>query len=155
MNDVRPQGWSFGRIMTAAISTCALALVAVSCGGSSDNADSANGADAGAVVSTETGSAGGASASNGEQLARSNGCAGCHGQDFGGGAGPALVGLAGSEVVLVDGSTIVADTAYLTRSIAEPSADLVVDYTLKMPANGLSDAEIADIVAYIETLADG
>lgn len=144
------------RMITVAVSTCALAVVAVSCGGSSDGAEGADSAvESGGVVSTETPSAGGTSAANGEQLARSNGCAGCHGQDFGGGAGPGLVGLAGSEVALVDGGTIVADTAYLTRSIAEPSADLVADYTLKMPANGLSDAEIADIVDYIETLADG
>jgi len=66
-----------------------------------------------------------------------------------------LVGLAGSQVELADGTTLVADTAYLTRAIANPSADLVADYNLKMPANTLSDAEIADIVAYIETRADG
>jgi cytochrome c oxidase subunit 2 len=91
-------------------------------------------------------------AANGEQLARSKGCAGCHGQDFGGGAGPDWIGLAGSDVELTNGSVVVADTAYLTRAIAVPSAELVAGYNLKMPANGLSDAEIADIVAFIETL---
>jgi len=65
------------------------------------------------------------------------------------------VGLAGSQVTLADGSTLVADTAYLTRAIANPSADLVADYNLKMPANSLSEAEIADIVAYIATRSDG
>ncbi len=94
-------------------------------------------------------------AKNGEQLSRTNGCAGCHGQNFEGGAGPGWIGLAGSEVTLVDGSTLVADDAYLTAAIADPSKDLVDGYTLKMPANNLSDAEIADIVAYINTLADG
>ena len=94
-------------------------------------------------------------AQNGEQLARSKGCAGCHGQNFEGGAGPGWVGLAGSEVTLVDGSTLLANDAYLTAAIAEPATDLVDGYTLKMPANNLSDAEIADIVAYINTLADG
>jgi cytochrome c oxidase subunit 2 len=89
---------------------------------------------------------------NGEQLARSSGCAGCHGQDFGGGAGPTWIGLAGSDVELKNGTVVVADTAYLTRAIADPSAELVADYNLKMPANRLSDAEIADIVAFIETL---
>lgn len=161
MNDAGTRRWSSGRSMiAAAATTCALAFSAVSCGGSSDGG-SADDVGSGDVVSTDNSSAetpsagGGASAANGEQLARSNGCAGCHGQDFGGGAGPGLVGLAGSEVTLADGSTVIADTAYLTRSIAEPSAELVADYALKMPANGLSDAEIADIVAYIETLADG
>jgi len=61
----------------------------------------------------------------------------------------------GDMTVLVDGSTVVADDAYLTRAIADPSAELVDGYTLKMPANNLSDAEVADIVAFIETLADG
>jgi cytochrome c oxidase subunit 2 len=143
------RGWSIGRIVTASAATTVLAFAAVSCG--SDAGQSA--ADGGDVPDVTT--PGGASVTNGEQLARSSGCAGCHGQNFGGGAGPSLVGLAGSEVTLVDGSTVIADTAYLTRSIAEPSADLVADYNLKMPANGLSDAEIADIVAFIETLADG
>ena len=63
-------------------------------------------------------------------------------------------GLAGAEVPLADGTTVVADTAYLIRSIVDPGAELVADYNLRMPANNLSDAEIADIVAYIETLAD-
>lgn len=93
-------------------------------------------------------------AQRGEQLARSSGCAGCHGQDFGGGAGPGWVGLAGSEVTLVDGTTVVADDAYVTAAIAEPSKDLVDGYTLKMPPNNLDDAEVADIVAYINALAD-
>ena len=114
----------------------------------------------GAACGDDTGSdtaAGGAAlsaaAQNGKQLSQSKGCAGCHGQDFGGGAGPGWVGLAGSEVVLVDGSTVVADDAYLTRAIADPSAELVDGYTLKMPANNLSDAEVADIVAFIDALA--
>ena len=62
------------------------------------------------------------------------------------------IGLAGSDVELADGTVVVADTAYLTRAIADPSAELVAGYNLKMPANRLSDAEIADIVAFIETL---
>jgi len=141
--------WSVGRIVVASMATTVLAFTAVSCGSDADRSGAAGGA-----VPDVT-SAGGASVANGEELARSRGCAGCHGSNFGGGAGPSLVGLAGSQVTLVDGSTVVADTDYLIRSIAQPSADLVADYNLKMPANNLSDDEIADIVAYIETLADG
>lgn len=148
----RTRGWSSGRVVVAGTATLAMTFVAVSCDESGDDAgvggDAATDAPAGTLD-------GGASATNGEQLARSNGCAGCHGSDFGGGAGPSLVGLAGSDVTLADGTTVVADTDYLTRSIAQPSADLVADYNLKMPANTLSDAEIADIVTFIETLADG
>lgn len=146
----RTRGWLPGRAIVATIATSVLAFGAVSCGPSET-------ADDGAAVTGEPADSttGGASVSNGEQLARSYGCAGCHGSNFGGGAGPSLIGLAGSEVTLADGTTTVADDAYLTRAIAQPSADLVADYNLKMPANTLSDAEIADIVAYIETLADG
>jgi cytochrome c oxidase subunit 2 len=92
-------------------------------------------------------------ATRGERIARANGCAGCHGENFEGGAGPGWVGLAGSTVTLVDGSTVVADDDYLTRAIADPAAELVAGYTLKMPANDLTAEEIADIVAFINTLA--
>jgi cytochrome c oxidase subunit 2 len=136
------------RVAVASTVTLLMGVAAVSCG---DDGDSESGA---ATVTDAPGAtvAGAGDPSNGEQLSRSSGCAGCHGQDFGGGAGPEWIGLAGSEVELTDGSVVVADTAYLTRAIADPSAELVAGYNLKMPANGLSDAEIADIVAFIETL---
>ena len=123
--------------------TAVLAVVGVACG--SDEASTPASAPAGDPAA--------ASIVNGEQLSRSKGCAGCHGSNFEGGAGPSWVGLAGSEVVLADGSTLVADEAYLTRSIADPSADLLDGYSLRMPANNLSDAEIADVVAFITSLS--
>jgi cytochrome c1 len=115
----------------------------------------------GAVACASNGGTGGGSAAielspaaqSGEQLSRSKGCAGCHGQNFEGGAGPGWIGLAGSEVTLVDGVTVIADDAYLTAAVADPAKDLVDGYTLKMPANNLTDAEVADIVAYITALA--
>lgn len=132
------------------MATFGLAVAAAACdGGNGDSA--AETIEAPASVGDGTGG----DAVRGEQLARSSGCAGCHGQDFGGGAGPSLVGLAGADVLLEDATTVIADTAYLTRSITDPGAQVVAGYNLRMPANGLSDAEIADIVAYIETLADG
>ena len=147
---------SAARFALATVATASLALFAVACGDDSGD-DAANG---GVTTEAPVGtSAGGGSGDgdpvNGEQLARSMGCAGCHGPDFTGGAGPSLVGLAGSEVLLDDGTTVMADTAYLVRSIADPSAERVADYNLQMPANNLSDAEIDDIVAFIETLTDG
>lgn len=146
-------GWS--RLALAVAVTAALGLAAAACGSDDTGSTGEDGAAATAAPSAAPGSGSGGDAVNGEQLARSQGCAGCHGPNFGGGAGPSLVGLAGTEVLLADGTTVVADTAYLTRAIADPSAELVADYTLRMPANGLSDAEIADVVAFIETLADG
>ncbi len=151
---VRTPTSRLARLGAASAVTMVMAFTAVSCG------DDADVAESGAVAGTDSSADGLASGDGvgdpaiGEQLSRSRGCAGCHGQNFGGGAGPEWTGLAGSEVTLADGSTVVADTAYLTRAIADPSAELVADYTLRMPANNLSDAEIADIVAFIETLAD-
>jgi mono/diheme cytochrome c family protein len=143
------------RLGAASAVTMVMALAAVSCGDGADDTES--GAVAGtesSAVGDESSAGGGGDPVIGEQLSRSSGCAGCHGPDFDGGAGPEWIGLAGSEVTLVDGSTVVADTAYLTRAIADPSAELVADYNLRMPANSLSDEEIAHIVAFIETLAD-
>jgi len=142
------QGSRLARVAVGSAITLVMGLAAVSCG---DDGDTESGAATGTDAPSAT-VAGAGDAANGEQLSRSTGCAGCHGQDFGGGAGPGWIGLAGSEVELADGSVVVADTEYLTRAIADPSADLLAGYNLKMPANGLSDAEIADIVAFIETL---
>jgi len=135
------------RVAAASAITLVMGLAAVSCGDDADESDAATVTDAPSATVDGAGDP-----ANGEQLSRSSGCAGCHGQDFGGGAGPGWIGLAGSDVELADGTVVVADTAYLTRAIADPSAELVADYNLKMPANSLSDAEIADIVAFIETL---
>lgn len=88
----------------------------------------------------------------GLEAAQHAGCASCHGADFAGGVGPGWIGLAGSERPLVDGSTVVADRDYLIESIADPSAKRVAGYSLIMPGNSLSDAEIAQIVDYIEAL---
>ena len=142
------QGSRLARVAVGSAITLVMGLAAVSCG---DDGDTESGAATGTDAPSAT-VAGAGDTANGEQLSRSTGCAGCHGQDFGGGAGPGWIGLAGSEVELADGSVVVADTEYLTRAIADPSADLLAGYNLKMPANGLSDAEIADIVAFIETL---
>lgn len=91
-------------------------------------------------------------AQRGKDTALANGCASCHGASGQGGVGPTWVDLAGSDVQLEDGTTVVADDAYLIRSIVEPDAEEVAGYTIAMPVNGVSDAEAADIVAYIKEL---
>jgi mono/diheme cytochrome c family protein len=151
MDDViptaRPRAGRARSLRRAGLASCltlTMALAAVACG--DDDGTSSGGESSGSAATA---------VERGEQLARSRGCAGCHGQDFGGGAGPDWIGLAGSEVTLTDGSSVVADRDYLVRAIANPSAELVEGYNLKMPANNLSDAEIDDIVAFIQSLADG
>lgn len=141
----RQRNRSFGRLALGAGVTLAMAFGAVACGGDADDDASAGGT----TVAIDP------AAQRGEQISRSQGCAGCHGQDFAGGAGPSWIGLAGSQVALADGTTVVADDAYLVRSIAEPNAEIVADYALQMPANSLTDAEIADVVAFIKTLSGG
>lgn len=105
-----------------------------------------------AACGDDGGSDGGVAAGEGRDIAARSGCAGCHGANGEGGIGPAWVGLAGSEVQLVDGTTVVADEAYLTASIKTPDAQMVGGYAVAMPVNQLSDPDIAKIVAYIQSL---
>jgi cytochrome c oxidase subunit 2 len=155
------RSWSLGRFAVASGMTLALAFTAVACGGGDDDGSTEGAAttQAGAVA-TPAPDAGTAApldpaAQRGQEIARTQGCAGCHGANFDGGAGPSWIGLAGSQVMLADGTSVVADDAYLIRSIAEPNAQIVADYALQMPANSLTEAEIADVVAFIKTLSGG
>ncbi len=88
----------------------------------------------------------------GRELARNNGCASCHGSDFGGGAGPTWKGLAGSSRPLTDDSVVTADRAYLVEAIMDPEAKIVRGYALVMPRNNLSAEQVERIVDYIEAL---
>ncbi len=83
----------------------------------------------------------------GLEIAQGNGCLACHDA---GRVGPDWSGLAGSEVLLEDGSTVIADDAYLRRSIREPGAQIVAGYTVSMPENDLTDEEIEAVIAFIK-----
>lgn len=109
-----------------------LALLATACGGGADDLDPL--------------------AAEGAELVRTQGCTACHGDRGQGGVGPGWVGLHGSEVELADGTVVVADEAYLTRSITDPGAEQVAGYDVAMPENDLDDAQVAAIVAYLKTL---
>ena len=91
-------------------------------------------------------------AEQGREIARRSGCAACHGPDGSGAAGPSWVGLAGSTLELEDGTTLVADEAYLRRSITDPGAQVVAGYLAGMPENTLADTEVDAVVAYIQEL---
>lgn len=93
-------------------------------------------------------------ATRGEQLYQDNGCKACHSLDGSKGIGPTWKGLFNSQVKLVDGSTATADEAYLTESIKLPGAKTVAGFPANaMPNFGfLTDGQIADLVAFIETL---
>lgn len=92
-------------------------------------------------------------AAQGRAVARTNGCAACHGSDGGGGVGPPFTGLFGSRVEFDDGTTAIADEAYVVESIVDPAARQTAGYELTMPATELSDAEVASLVAYIRELS--
>lgn len=91
-------------------------------------------------------------ATEGRQIAARAGCSACHGSDGDGGTGPPWAGSLGTEVELDDGTTAIVDEAYLTRSIAHPSAQVREGFAIQMPQNQLSDDEIAKVVAYIVAL---
>jgi cytochrome c oxidase subunit II len=88
----------------------------------------------------------------GQDAAQSLGCAGCHGTHGQGGIGPPWRGLAGSHVQLADGSSVVANDAYLRRSIRVPSAQRVKGYNVQMPQISVTPTQVSDLIAYIHSL---
>ncbi len=88
----------------------------------------------------------------GEALAQSKGCVACHTVNGSPGVGPTWKGLQGKTQTLADGSTVLADEAYLRRAIREPQAQVVKGFPPIMPAAALSDEELAALVAYIQSL---
>jgi len=89
----------------------------------------------------------------GKALVAANGCAACHTIDGSKLIGPTWLGLAGSQVPLSDGTTVLADDDFLYESIHEPQAKIVAGFEgQQMPPYGFSDEQIADIIAYIKTL---
>lgn len=93
------------------------------------------------------------SAERGLQLAQQNGCASCHGSDFGGGTGPTWQGIIGKQVAFRGGESGVIDRAYLIESIKYPDKKRHAGYSVVMPYNNLTDEQISDIVDYIEALS--
>ena len=92
---------------------------------------------------------------SGRRIANSNGCSGCHGgAGQGTGVAPPFVGLYGTEREFSNAPPAVADDVYLSESITDPQAKLVVGYSARMPGNSLDDDEIADVIAYIRDLQD-
>ncbi len=80
---------------------------------------------------------------------------GCHSEDGSYSSGPTWKGLAGSEVTLKGGRKVTADDEYLRRAITDPTGELVDGYWPVMPAPALSDAQIDDVIAYLNALPGG
>jgi len=89
----------------------------------------------------------------GKILTVKNGCIGCHSVDGAKMTGPTWFELFGENVELADGTSVVADDAYIAQSILEPKASEVAGFSpTVMLAYALTEAEIANIIAYIKTL---
>ncbi|MEW5870315.1 MAG: cytochrome c oxidase subunit II [Chloroflexota bacterium] len=92
----------------------------------------------------------------GEKAVKDYGCLACHSLDGSKGIGPTWKSLLGRQEKLTDGSTVTVDESYLRYSILNPNSQIVEGFPAGvMPQNfaqQLSQATLADIIAYLSTL---
>ena len=92
----------------------------------------------------------------GNQIFMKMGCIACHAIDdkSNGKVGPSLKNLFGSTRPLRDGTSVLADEAYILESITNPSTKEVEGYEEGMPSflGILSDNELESLVMYIKSL---
>jgi cytochrome c oxidase subunit 2 len=95
-------------------------------------------------------------AETGRAVASRRGCLNCHTLDGQPQIGPTWAGLYESQVHLTDGRTIVADEAYLTRSMMDPQVDIVAGYKGVMPTyrGAIDEPEVAALVEFIKSLGN-
>jgi len=91
--------------------------------------------------------------SAGEKLFTQLACVTCHIAN-GTGRAPSLNGVYGGTVRLADGTTVIADEAYIRESILQPKAKIVAGYQPVMPTfQGLvTEEQILNLTAYIKSL---
>jgi cytochrome c2 len=84
------------------------------------------------------------------------GCIACHSSDGTkeGHSGPTWKGIAGNKRSFKDGSSAIADEAYLRQAILQPEAKIVSGYELGMAsyAGVLSESELKSVIFYIQSL---
>lgn len=90
----------------------------------------------------------------GARLFNTLACAGCHGTGSTVHA-PDLTGLWGRPVTLSDGQVILADDAYLRRSLLQPKADVVAGYKPVMPTyqGQIDEGQVFQLIAYLKSLS--
>ena len=93
----------------------------------------------------------------GQLLFQSLGCVSCHGANGEGGRGPALAGLFGSKVFLVNGQTLTADEGYIRESIENPQAKVVSGFGPIMPTfqGQVTPEQLIQIISFIKSLQSG
>ena len=94
---------------------------------------------------------GGTMAQSGAKLYDQLACITCHGT----GKGPSLAGIYGKPVKLNDGTTVMADDAYLRESVLYPSAKIVEGYRPIMPTfkGQVTEEQLLQLIAYIKSLS--
>jgi cytochrome c2 len=97
-----------------------------------------------------------ATAARGAQIFQRAACAACHSVDgsTAGKLGPSLRGVFGSRVTFTDGTSRVADEAYIRQSLLDPGSQIVKGYEEGMPSfrGVLSESEINSLILYIRSL---
>jgi cytochrome c oxidase subunit 2 len=91
----------------------------------------------------------------GYKLYQEKGCIACHTIDGSPRVGPTFKGLYGKTVtVLTNGKErkVVAEEAYLRKSIIEPNADIVKGFPPIMPPEKMADEELTALIDYIKSL---
>lgn len=92
----------------------------------------------------------------GEKWYTTFGCNACHSIDGAPGVGPSWKGLYESQRTHTDGSTAIADEAYLQESIRKPNAKIEAGFLENiMPQNfaeRMSEAQIQDMIEFIKSL---
>ena len=91
-------------------------------------------------------------AQEGREIANANGCSSCHGKNGQGVTAPSWQGIYNERIELETGALVLANEDYLYRSITDPQADIVKDWTIKMPTNALTDDQVNAIITYIKEL---
>lgn len=92
----------------------------------------------------------------GQQLARMQGCTGCHSTDGSVIQGPSFMDLYGSERTLADGTTRVADEEYIREQVLYPRRQTVAGFREVMPSfqGLLSDREVDAIIAFMQSISE-
>ena len=144
--------WNF---VALSAMTIASAVFLVACG--TQSAPAPNGASETAAKPAETtpAAAQDPEAAKGKLVFLQTGCNACHMNTAVGDQYPDLRGLYGAEVKLKDGTTVIADEAYLRESIVNPNKQIVAGYPPTMPPYGyLKEEQINQLIAYIKSLKD-
>ena len=86
--------------------------------------------------------------------AQQYGCLACHSTDGSPLIGPTWQNVYMHEVPLEDGTTVIADEAYLYESIVDPGAKIVQGFPNIMPnlADAMTEEQITEIIEFIKTL---